>query len=59
VGWGGGVGCGGDGGWMEEPGNGIWNVKHKLKIKYNLIGLLGFLKYNFLSSLYILDISPL
>jgi hypothetical protein len=27
VGWGGGVGCGTDGGWMGAAGNGIWSVK--------------------------------
>jgi hypothetical protein len=32
VGWGGGVGCGADKGWMGT-GNGIWHVKTKLKIK--------------------------
>jgi hypothetical protein len=33
VGWGGGVGCGADGGWVGGAGNGIWSVKNKLKIK--------------------------
>ena len=25
--WGGGVGCGKEGGWMEGVGNGMWSVK--------------------------------
>jgi hypothetical protein len=29
------VRCRADGGWVEG-GNGIWSVKNKLKIKYNL-----------------------
>jgi hypothetical protein len=31
--WGGGMGCGADGGWMVGASNGIWGVKIKLKIK--------------------------
>lgn len=34
VGWGGGVGCGTEGGW-GSAGNGIWNVKNELQIKLN------------------------
>jgi hypothetical protein len=33
VGWGGGVEFGAVGGFIE-PRNGIWSVKHKLKIKF-------------------------
>jgi hypothetical protein len=34
VGWGGGVGCGADGGYMGGR-NGIWSVNNKVEIKLN------------------------
>jgi hypothetical protein len=36
VGWGGGMGCGADRGWMGGSGNGIWSAKNELQIKLNL-----------------------
>ena len=32
MGWGGGVGCVAEGGWMGDR-NGIWSVKYKFKMK--------------------------